>query len=278
MTTTDITPLASAKRPPMKVSMLKPTTVAPSVGFGRLVHVELRKFLDTRAGAWLLGLSLVGTLGLATLCTVFFRQLSNVLETTSWMPASNIIGLAMSFLVPPMVILLFTTEWTQRTTLATFSLEPRRGRVIAAKGVVAAIIAITLWLVQYLLTAATAGIGGAIGNVDVDWSTDWKVLLGMLAAHLLTMAMAAGFAMLFMNTAAAIVLYMALPMVTTMLSVAGAKVQAILRWVDLGDASLPLTTGKWEGNDVWQFLTAVTLWVLIPVAVGAWRQLTTEAK
>ena len=39
-------------------------TATPSVPFGRLVRVELRKMTDTRAGRWLLGIT-VGVLVLA---------------------------------------------------------------------------------------------------------------------------------------------------------------------------------------------------------------------
>ena len=39
----------------------------------------------------------------------------------------------MSLLLPVMGILLVTSEWSQRTDMTTFALEPHRSRVIMAK-------------------------------------------------------------------------------------------------------------------------------------------------
>ncbi|WP_203568551.1 hypothetical protein [Aestuariimicrobium ganziense] len=266
-----------AARPAPKVELLKPTTVFDRVGFGSLVKVEMRKFLDTRAGAWLLGIGLASAVGIALICAVFYRQLTEI-TGTSWTMLAGFVGFGVQLLVPVMVILMFTTEWTQRTTLTTFSLEPRRGRVVAAKGVVAVAVALALWLFQYGMAAVGSAIGGAVHHIDVDWSMDWKILAGSLAAYIMSMAMAAGFGMLFMNTAAAIVTYMALPMVVSTLGLAGSKVQAVLNWVDLSTASVPLLLGEWKANDGWQLLTASLIWVVLPVVLGTWRYLRTEAK
>ena len=43
----------------------------------------------------------------------------------------------MGILLPVLGILLVTSEWSQRTAMVTFTLEPSRSRVIAAKFVVA---------------------------------------------------------------------------------------------------------------------------------------------
>ena len=42
-------------------------------------------------------------------------------------------ALGLSRLLPIAVMVTMTAEWSQRTALTTFTLEPRRGRVLAAK-------------------------------------------------------------------------------------------------------------------------------------------------
>ena len=267
----------SIKRGARVVALPSRTTVADRIGFGRLVQIEARRLLDTRAGRWLLGISMASVVGIAAVVAVFYGPVSKALGQ-SWMDSAPLVGMLLTFLVPAMVILLFTTEWTQRTALTTFTLEPRRGRVVAAKSAVALLVAVACWLAQYAFGAIAALIGGASRGIEVSWHTDWKVMLGMLASFLLTMAMAAGFAMCFMNTAAAIVTYLALPSVLGLVTLAGSGVQKVMEWIDLSNASTPLMTGEWAGKDVWQLLVATLLWVVIPVVLGVQRQLTTEAK
>ena len=59
-----------------------------------------------------------------------------------------------SFLLPILAIMLVTSEWSQRTALVTFTLEPRRSRVVLAKLVVA-----QLFTVLTLVVAFVVGVG-----------------------------------------------------------------------------------------------------------------------
>src|SRR6188768_2480098 len=109
--------------------------------FSRLVRVELRKSYDTRAGFWLLGA--IGVLVL--LAEVIAVWVTAVQDEP--MEFGDFIGTAAfltSFLLPVLGIMVMTTEWTQRTAMVTFALEPRRSLVIVAK-----------MLVGVLLTLAT---------------------------------------------------------------------------------------------------------------------------
>ena len=63
-------------------------------------------------------------------------------------------------LLPVIGILAVTSEWSQRTALTTFTLVPRRARVIAAKliaGVVLALIAVLVCLAAAAVAAAASG-------------------------------------------------------------------------------------------------------------------------
>src|SRR6188768_1448311 len=110
--------------------------------FPRLTLVELRKMVDTRAGFWLQLIVGALTLVVVTLFCIFGE--------TDELIFRDMFALAIfpaSLLLPIIGILLVTSEWTQRTALITFTLVPKRMRVMSAKlaaGVVLGLIAVTV--------------------------------------------------------------------------------------------------------------------------------------
>src|SRR5689334_25040951 len=115
----------------------------------RLILVELRKAVDTRAGRWLLVLIALVAVGAAILTGVTGsdadRNLVHVLGDTSQLVA---------ILLPVLGILLVTSEWSQRTALTTFTLVPRRERVIAAKAAAGVLLAAAATVVCAIVSAA----------------------------------------------------------------------------------------------------------------------------
>ena len=100
----------------------------PAVSFPRLTFVELRKMVDTRAGFWLQLTTAVFTLAIVILFCVFGETDELILRD---MFAFSI--LPASILLPIIGILLVSSEWSQRTALITFTLVPKRMRVMSAK-------------------------------------------------------------------------------------------------------------------------------------------------
>jgi len=127
-------------------------TNRPGVPMSRLIAVELRKLVNTRAGLWLvLAIGLVSLL-IMTAMLIWAEDRDLVF--------GNIFGLMnipTGFLLPVLAILLVTSEWGQRTGLVTFTLEPRRSRVVVAKLATALVAA-----VGAMLTALGFG---ALGNL-----------------------------------------------------------------------------------------------------------------
>ena len=128
-----------------------PTTDHPAAGppgaaFATLLRVELRKATDTRSGRWLLAL-IVG-----------LERRRPRLDSWS-IPADGVsfhgYGGAMAgvvaFLAPIIGLLAMTAEWTQRTALTTFTLAPRRGRVLAAKFTASMILAMATLAIGLVL-------------------------------------------------------------------------------------------------------------------------------
>src|ERR1700754_2565659 len=123
----------------------------PRTPFRRLAMVELRKSYDTRAGFWL-----IAAIGLIVLAAEII-VLAVVTTQDQAISFGDFVGTAAfltSFLLPVLGIMVVTTEWSQRSAMVTFALEPRRPHVIAAKA-----------LVGVALTLATVVLSIAIGAV-----------------------------------------------------------------------------------------------------------------
>jgi hypothetical protein len=229
----------------------------------RLTAVELRKMVDTRAGFWVL-LSIFG-LTVAALVTAFFaggdddHTLKNMFTLAAFPSA---------LLLPVVGILLVSSEWTQRTTLITFALVPRRARVVGAKlaaGVVLASIALLIALLLGALGTAIAQPG-----LDETWSISWQ-LFGQVTLYVAaSMVMGVGFGAMLLSSAPAIVLYFAMPIGMSAIS-AIPWVDRVVPWVDWWSsvsilADKPLDATEWARAG-----TAIVVWVVLPLLIGLLR-------
>ncbi len=253
-------PTIAPRRPEVRVSLT------------RLIRVEGRKQLDTRAGRWLiLMIALVTAIVLAVLLFVnggkhSFREL--LLATVT----------PQALLLPIVGILAVTSEWSQRAALVTFTLEPRRGRVAAAKTISALLVAV-LALAAAVVLAALAHLGSvAVRGAEAGWSVPTPVLSGFALMLLLGVAQGVGFGMLLLNTPAAIVSYLVLPTVWSVLGGMVASLKTAAGWVDLTTTMQPLLEGSMTGNQWLRLSTATSAWVLLPLAAGVWRIIRSEVK
>jgi ABC-2 type transport system permease protein len=253
-------------------------SATPGVPFGRLVAVELRKAVDTRAGRWLVGvtagLALVGDLLIAIVLAAQDEPLAY---------GDLVAGAAFvcSVMLPVLGIMLVTSEWSQRTAMTTFALEPRRMRIIFAKmlaGVLltAFVIAFAL-VVGVLCNLLYAAFGGTL-----DWTFGWTGFAAFVATQ--TMAMLGGFALacLLLNTPAAIVVFFVYKWVLPGLLALGAFLMSwfndIVDWIDFQSAQnqlydAPLTSAQWGHLVVSGFL-----WLVVPLVIGLWRIRRAEVK
>ena len=129
---------------------------APAPSLPRLVAIELRKTVDTRAGFWLLAASALLAIVVVGL-TLAFGHATDLMFGVFFARTVGTVGV----LLPVVGILAITSEWSQRTAVTTFALVPRRERVIAAKllaGLVVALASVAVCLAISL--AATALVPG----------------------------------------------------------------------------------------------------------------------
>lgn len=261
MTTTHAAPAAPA---PARRTSGRPDPAA--VPFHRLALVELRKQLDTRAGRWLLGVIVLLNAALIALIL-----LTGGPEQRTWQELTTASSLAQLLLLPLIGIMAATSEWSQRTALTTFTLEPRRARVTAAKlG--------SAWVLGLAVMAA-ALFAGAVFNVigmvwldgDGSWAMEWAVLGGMLLALLLLVTQGLAFGLALMSTPVAIVTYLALPTVWSLVTMLVSGLEEPAKWLNLDVAMTALMAGEMSGEHWAQLATSAALWIGIPLTIGVWR-------
>jgi hypothetical protein len=246
----------------------------PSSGtsFGRLVHVELRKMLDTRAGRWLLialGVVIAGAL------TILFVQEGGDHPFGTYLQAT---AMPMALLLPVVGIMAVTSEWSQRTALVTFTLEARRTRVAWAKVAAAMLVGVVAVATAFVLGAAAHAAAIAFRGATGDWSFTWTALLGAAGYVLLGLLTGLGFGMLLRNTPAAIVLYYVLPTAWSVLGSLWSRAADAGEWLDMNRTMEPLFTGSLTGEQWAQLGTSVGFWVVLPLAVGMWWITRAEVK
>lgn len=246
-------------------------TTTTKVPLGRLVKVEMRKMVDTRAGLWLI----IAIVAITALITVIFMLTADEGDRT-FVNFMGIMATPQGFLLPVLGILLVTQEWSQRTGMVTFTLEPHRGKVIGAKVVAALVfglLAVALALVIAVLGTAVSGGPDAWGNFGSDDVGKYTLLqvTGVLQGL--------AFGLIFLNSAAAIVTYFVLPIAFSIVASLWSALSDIAPWVDLGTSQQPLFTGTSMSGEEWaQLATGTLIWVVLPFVAGLIRVLRAEVK
>jgi ABC-2 type transport system permease protein len=242
-------------------------------GIGRLTRVELRKMYDTRAGFWLLISGLALTLLTAAL-TVFTgsdsdKTFSSVLDNS--MQAINV-------LVPIVGILLVTSEWSQRTAQVTFTLVPRRGRVLVAKVCASIVLALAAFAVALALSALFTAVGGDANGVGSVWSLDGAVLFQTILFTVISMLTGVGLGAAILLSAPAIVASFVLPIAVTALTHIISGLEKVGKWIDPSETLDNLTNHSLSGHEWAQVGTTALVWVGLPFAIGAYRFLRSEIR
>ncbi|WP_018155894.1 ABC transporter permease [Demetria terragena] len=249
----------------------------PGIGFGRLIRIELRKMFDTRSGFWLM--MSIGILSLiATVAVLIFASD----ESLTFESFATAIGVPMSILLPVVAVLGVTSEWSQRSGLTTFTMVPRRGRIIAAKLAATVLVGVTSMLLAVGLGAAGNLLGATIRGVDLTWGLSIAAVGKIILANVLGMLMGFVIATIIRNSAGALVGYFAvafvLPTITGILYGTQAWFRDISRWVDFQANQVQLYDGAMEAND-WGYLAFTGFfWLVIPLFIGVRLAVRSEVK
>lgn len=259
----------------------------PQVPFGRLVSVELRKMWDTRAGLWLLAIT-GGLLVLAMGITLLVVALNDDVHVSA-NAFSQIMVIPVSMLVPVLAITSITSEWSQRTGLVSFTLEPHRMRVVWAKYATVLILAVATLTLAIVFGAIGTLLSAAITGDDPVWNLGAGIFAWTVFQQLAYFTMAFAFGLVFLSTPASIAIYyvvsLLLPfMVYGTLYAFFDWARDVIPWIDFGFAIGPYVgqgpdpSVDTSATTLMQVIVTFAVWIVLPFVLGLRRVSKAELK
>ncbi len=232
-------------------------------GLGRLVAVELRKMVNTRAGSWLQ----VAMVALTVVVVVVHLLVGDAADHT-FQSVLNAGLQPTAVLLPVLGILLVTSEWSQRTGLITFALVPVRSRVLGAKLIASLLLAPAM--LAAVVAVVAAGVLVSSPGVEGTWS-DAAPLIGQSAVNL-TAGMVVGVALgaILLAPTPAIAVLLVLP--TALWAVLSLPVFSdVAPWVDYARALGGVTEDVMSATQWAHLGTSLVIWMVLPLLIGARR-------
>lgn len=247
------------------------------IPLARVVSVELRKMFDTRSGFWLI--SSIAITGLLTMVATI--ALAPDADLTYYTFA-RAIGFPMTIVLPIVAILSITGEWSQRSGLTTFTLVPRRGRVIGAKAMSSVAVGVASMLFALLIGAIGNLVGATIAGTTLVWDVSFGEGVNIVLGSLLCLLTGTMLGMLIRSSAGALVAYLVyallLPTVAGILASSQDWFHDLQPWVDLNFAQSALFEGSLTGEQWAHLAVTVMMWLVLPAVVGLRLVLRSEVK
>lgn len=180
------------------------------------------------------------------------------------------------------IITLVTTEWTSGSILGTVATTQRRSALVVAKAVVGAGAALAALLVGAICSLVLASTVLSTGGLEMALtsSSQWKHVVGLTAAGVLSTVLAVGVAFAMRRTAAAIVTYIALVMVAPIAlgMVPWTPLMKVASLLPLNASGYMMSTGAPPdtGLSVAGGYVAMSAWAAAGLAIGWWRMVRTD--
>jgi ABC-type transport system involved in multi-copper enzyme maturation permease subunit len=232
--------------------------------YDRLVAVELRKMVDTRAGFWLSA----GVVA-ATALVVVIGMLTGPAGIHSLDRTLRFALQPSRFLLPMIGILLVTGEFSQRTAMTTFALVPSRPRVLGAKLGAALVVSVAAVAVCFAFSLIAVAIGGDAGTAT--WSLNAAMIPQALVFVATAMVTGVAFGAALLLSAPAIVAYLLLPTVWVALAANIHALSGVARWLDQSQTLGPLAQHVLSATEWTHALATLAVWMVLPLVVGGWR-------
>ncbi|WP_067487523.1 ABC transporter permease subunit [Actinomadura hibisca] len=265
--TADLT--AETTAAPTPAALLDP----PRPPIARLALVELRKMTDTRAGRWLL--VLIALVDVAMMPVMLFAVPGED-QTLYDMVSAATTGTAL--LLPILGVLAVTSEWSQRTTLTTFTLVPGRHRIVVAKVAAAWVLATVFTAVSVVTAVLGRAVGELLGRSSGSWELPPEYVAKILLMAVISVTIGVAFGMVFMNTPLAIVLYFVLPIAWTTLGETVDKLRGAAGWLDTNRTMEALNQTSVSGEDWARLGVSLAVWLVLPLVAGVIRLTRREVK
>lgn len=253
-------------------TMLDPSinVAASKVPLHRLVDVELRKLVNTRAGLWLM--ILIGGVILLLEGVLVFTAI-RFGEVMPWSYMFEAMVTPLGLLLAVLGVMTVTSEWGQRTSLVTFSLEPRRMRIVFAKLFAGLLATVLLLLFAFVLTAGLNVLQASVIGVDAVWDVQRATVLGYGLSHVSAFVLGFAFGMLIPNTPAALVAYFVFRFVVPGLLMGAGLLwewfEPIVPWIHFSQALNGALDVAATSEEYGQLLTASLLWIVLPLVLGS---------
>lgn len=251
----------------------RPDAAGSGIPFSRLVSLELRKLTDTRAGRVLV-LVVAGLVLAIGLIGVFSGEADQNKSLTDFLALGS---LPLQMVLPLLGVLAVTSEWSQRTGLVTFTLEPRRARVALSKWVAALVLGMAGVVLALVCAAVFTALAGGLRGGDPSWSLGWQGVFGVVLGQLLYMSIGVAFGMLIQNTPGAVVAFLIVPSLWSILG-SFSWSESVAKWADTNRTLSPLYDGSMHGDDWPKLAVSLLIWLALPMVVGIWRMTHSEVK
>jgi ABC-2 type transport system permease protein len=262
------------------VEAVRETHAVPrSMPLRRITGVELRKMFNTRSGFWLMASIVIASV-VATGAVILFAPDDELTYSTF----GTAIGFPMAVILPMVAILSVTGEWSQRSGLTTFTLVPRRGRVISAKAISAVAVAVASMVLAFAIGALGNVVGTAITGTNLVWDVSFSDVLLVVLGNVLGLLTGFMLGVLIRNSPGAIVAYFVytfvLPTISTVLAASQDWFRHLQGWVDFNFAQGPLFgfDGTPTGEEWGQLGVTGLVWLVVPLLVGLGLVLRSEVK
>ena len=243
----------------------------------RVIAVELRKMFNTRSGFWLMASIVIAGVG----TTIGIILLAPTSELTYYTFA-RAIGFPMAIILPMIAILSITGEWSQRSGLTTFTLVPRRNRVIVAKGITSLGVGVAAMLFAFAIGAVGNLVGTAITGADLVWDVSVTEGATIVLGSLLCLLTGTMLGLLIRSSVGALVVYFiyafVLPSLFGVLTTSVAWFPDVQPWVDLNLAESFLFSGDVTGEQWANVAVTAAIWIILPALLGLRLAMRSEVK
>jgi hypothetical protein len=243
----------------------------------RLVAVELRKYVDTRAGFWLL----VGVAIAAVMVTGTVLLWATPEEFTQ-ATFTSAINIPTAVILPIIAVLSVTAEWTHRTGLTTFVLVPQRARVLVAKAIAATVTGVAATIVALTVGAVGNVLGTRLTHHPTVWNQKAADVAAYTVVNVVVMLVGLTIGALVRNSAGGVITYFVyafvLPGLLMLLATHQHWFAQVQPWLDPDHAQKVLLAAPDEGAHWAHFAVTGAVWLLLPTLIGVRNVLRSEVK
>jgi ABC-2 type transport system permease protein len=274
-----MTTLETIVKTPPDRSPFGSRTVHRPIPLRRIVATELRKMFDTRAGYWL-----IASIGISALLATGGVALFASDSQTTYANFTKAIGFPIAAILPLVALLSVTSEWSQRSGLTTFTIVPRRHRVILAKAIASIGVAVVSMLFAFGIGAVGNLLGAIVSDQPLVWDVTTAEALLFVVGNVLGLLTGFMLGVLIRNSAGALVGYFVytflVPAVFALWASSQTAFAGVRGWVDIGYAQEPLLAlSGGPTQHQWAEIGVTGLcWLLLPLIAGLALVMRSEVK